>query len=379
MKRLVLAAVAVLALGLGTAFAAKTDVTLGVRLEPPHLDPTEGAAAATDEVVYANVFEGLTRIGPDGEVKPALAKSWEVSDDGLTYTFHLQEGVKFHDGTDFDASDVVFSFERAMAPDSANSQKALFSAIGKVEAADPRTVRITLTRPEGSLPFNLGWGDAVIVAPESAAANKTNPVGTGPFRFSDWTKGDSITLVRNDAYWGEPVKLDRATFKIIADPSAAFASMMAGDIDGYPIYPAPENLAQFEADPRFSVVVGTTEGETILAMNNAKKPFDDPRVRKAVSHAIDRQAIIDGALFGYGTPIGSHFAPHHPAYVDLTGMYPHDVEKAKALLTEAGYPDGFKTTLTLPPSSGRWASRPRSCRSNGRNGWSRSSRGRTTT
>ena len=125
--------------------------------------------------------------------------------------------------------------------------------------------------------------------------------------------------------------------------------MMAGDIDAFPNYPAPENLAQFEADPRLQVIVGSTEGETILAMNNARPPFDDIRVREAVAHAIDRQAIIDGAMFGYGTPIGSHFAPTSPAYEDLTALSAYDPEKTKALLAAAGHPDGFQTTLALPP------------------------------
>ena len=126
---------------------------------------------------------------------------------------------------------------------------------------------------------------------------------------------------------------------------------MSGDIDVFPNFGAPELLEQFRADPRFEVVVGTTEGETILSMNNTNKALSDIRVRRAIAHAIDRQAIIDGAMFGSGTPIGSHFAPHHPAYLDLTGMYPHDVAKAKALLAEAGYADGLKLRLTLPPTS----------------------------
>jgi peptide/nickel transport system substrate-binding protein len=342
-----------LALGLalgGGPVAAKDTLVMGMVLEPPHLDPTAGAAAAIDEVVYANLFEGLTRIDRNGQVQPALAEGWTISDDGLVYTFKLHEGVKFHDGTDFDSADVRFSFDRAMAPESVNAQKGLFEPIEKIETPDPRTVVITLKRPTGGFLFNLGWGDAVIVAPESADGNKTNPVGTGPFTFRQWVKGDRVELVRSDAYWGTPVKLGAATFKFISDPAAATAAMMAGDVDAFANFPAPEALAQFEADPRFKVVIGTTEGETILAINNAKPPFDDVRVRRALAYAIDRQAIIDGAMFGYGTPIGTHFAPHNRAYVDLTGMYPHDVEKAKALLAEAGVTD-LKTTIKLPPPS----------------------------
>ncbi len=333
------------------AQAARSDIVVGLQLEPPTLDPTSGAAAAIDEVVYANVFEGLTRFGPDGEVLPALAESWEVAPDGLSWVFHLHPGVTFHDGTPLTAEDVVFSFDRAMAPDSTNAQKQLFDGINEVTAIDDVTVEIGLDAPKGALLWNLAWGDAVIVSPATIDSDKTAPVGTGPFRFASWVQGDRIELVRNPDYWGTPAKLDRVTFKFISDPTAAYAAMMAGDVDAFPNYPAPENLAQFAADPRFQVIVGSTEGETILAMNNRKKPFDDIRVRQAVAHAIDRKAIIDGAMFGYGTPIGSHFAPHNPAYEDLTGLSAYDPEQAKALLAEAGLAGGFKTTLVLPPPS----------------------------
>jgi len=342
------AAIAFATLG-GTAIAAGNSVTLGVRLEPPHLDPTAGAAGAIDWIVYANIFEGLTRIDGNGAVQPALASSWDISEDGKTYTFHLVKGAKFHDGTAFEASDVVFSLNRARGAESVNAQKALFKPITSVEAVDDNTVKVTLSHPVGNFLFNMGWGDAVIVAPESADANKQSPVGTGPFKFSKWAKGDSIEIVRNPDYWGTAAKLDKAVFKIIADPAAALAALLSGDVDGFPIFPAPENLEQIKTDPRFTVVVGSTEGETILAINNTKKPFDDIRVRRALNYAIDRQAIIDGAMFGYGTPIGTHFAPHNPDYVDLTGKYPYNPDMAKKLLAEAGHPDGFKATIKLPP------------------------------
>ncbi len=175
--------VAAFALMAGAALAAQDTITLGMVLEPPNLDPTAGAAAAIDEVVYANIFEGLTRFGPDGSVRPALAESWDVSEDGKTYTFHLHKGVTFHDGTSFDAEDVKFSLDRARADDSANAQKALFAGIDSVDVIDPATVKITLKDPDGNFPFNLAWGDAVIVAPESIADEATKPVGTGPFKF----------------------------------------------------------------------------------------------------------------------------------------------------------------------------------------------------
>jgi peptide/nickel transport system substrate-binding protein len=334
-----------------TAFAARTDLTLGMVLEPPHLDPTAGAAAAIDEVVYANIFEGLTRIGSNGSVQPALAESWTLSEDGLVYTFKLHTDVKFHDGSALDAGDVVFSLDRARADDSTNAQKGLFAAVDTVEAVDDTTVKVTLKNPSGGFLYNMGWGDAVIVAPETAETNKENPVGTGPFKFENWAKGSMVTMVKNPDYWGKPVALEKATFRFISDPAAATAALLAGDVQAFPNFPAPEAIPQFEADPRFSVVIGTTEGETILSTNNGKPPFDNLKVRQAIAHALDRQAIIDGAMFGQGTPIGSHFAPHHPAYVELVETYPYDPELAKELLAEAGFPDGFKATLKLPPPS----------------------------
>ncbi|WP_439148777.1 ABC transporter substrate-binding protein [Sulfitobacter sp.] len=330
---------------------AKSDIIVAMQLEPPHLDPTSAAAGAIDSVLYSNVFEGLTRFMGDGSVVPGLAESWEVSEDGLTYTFKLHSGVTFHDGTTMDAEDVKFSLDRIGTEDSANAQKALFSAISEVTVIDPMTVEIKLSEPNGNMLFNLAWGDAVIVAPESIDNIKQLPIGTGAFKFTSWTQGDNIMIEKNPNYWGAPAALEKATFKFISDPTAAFASMMAEDVDVFVGFPAPENLPQFEADPRFQVLVGSTEGETILAMNNKQAPFDNVMVRQAVTHAINRQAIIDGAMFGYGTPIGTHFAPHNPAYVDETAMSAFDPEKSKALLAEAGFPDGFETTLDLPPPS----------------------------
>ena len=348
MFRLTLAA----ALLTGTAaLAQQGTLTVAVQLEPPHLDPTSAAAGAIDQVLYSNVFEGLTRFTETGAVVPGLAEAWDISADGLTYTFSLRDGVTFHDGTTMDADDVKFSLDRILSEDSQNAQKALYAGIAEVAVVDPLTVQVTLSDPNGSLLFNLAWGDAVIVAPESIETIKQTPIGTGAFSFSDWVQGDRIDLVRNPDYWGEPTALETATFKFISDPTAAFGAMMAQDVDVFYSYPAPENLIQFEADPRFQVIYGNTEGETILSTNNRMPPLDNVRVREAIAHAIDRQAIIDGAMFGLGTPIGTHFAPHNPDYVDLTGLSPHDPERAKALLAEAGYPDGFTTTLKLPPPS----------------------------
>lgn len=339
--------VAALALMVGAA-AAQDAITLGMVLEPPNLDPTGGAAAAIDEVVYANLFEGLTRFGPDGSIQPGLAASWDVEEDGKVYVFHLHEGVTFHDGAAFDAEDVIFSLDRARAADSTNAQKVLFEGIEKVEATDPLTVKVTLKAPDGNFPFKMAWGDAVMVDQASAGDLATKPVGTGPFKFDQWVQGDRVVLSAFDGYWGEKPALKTATFRFISDPTAAFAAMMAGDVDAFPNYPAPETLAQLGADPRFKVIVGTTEGETLLALNNTTPPLDNIKVRQAISHAINRQDIIDGAMFGYGTPIGSHFAPHSPDYVDLTAKSAFDPEAATALLAESGA-GPVKLRLALPP------------------------------
>lgn len=343
-------AASVLVLATGTsALAARTDLVMGVVLEPPHLDPTAGAAAAIDEVVYANVFEGLTRIGSDGSVQPALAESWTVSDDGKVYTFKLRSGAKFHDGTDLDSGDVKFSLDRARAEDSVNAQKPLFAQIDSVEAVDATTVKVMLKQPQGSFLYNMGWGDAVIVAPESAEGNKANPVGTGPFKFDSWAKGSSIKIVKNPDYWGDAAMLDKAEFRIVPDAAAAVPALLSGDVHAFANMQAGDALAQIQADARFAVVIGATEGETILSTNNKKPPFDNLKVRQAIAHALNRDAIIQGNGSGYGTPIGSHFSPANEAYVDLTGTYAHDVDKAKALLAEAGFGDGIKATIKLPP------------------------------
>ena len=345
----VLAATALAFASCTVANAARTDVVLGVPLEPPHLDPTAGAAAAIDEVLYANVFEGLTRIGSRGEVMPGLAESWTVSEDGKTYSFKLRTGVKFHDGTDFDAEDAKFSLDRARAEESTNAQKGLFAAIDTVEVVDPASLKVTLKNPQGSFLYNLGWGDAVIVAPESAETNKEKPIGTGPFKFDNWAKGSSITLVKSADYWGEPAMLDKAEFRIIPDAAAAVPALLSGDVQVLPNFQLGDALPQVESDPRFKVVVGATEGETVLSTNNKKPPFDQLKVRQAIAHALDRKAIIDGASGGLGVPIGSHFSPANAAYIDLTGTYPFDPAKSRELLKEAGFENGIKATLKLPP------------------------------
>ncbi len=346
-----LGVLALLALGANAGGAVRDRVTIGMQLEPPILDPTANPASAISEILYGNVYEGLVQFAADGSAVAQLAQSWEISRDGLTYLFYLRSGVRFSDGTPFDAAIAKFALERAIAPDSVNPQKSRLAAISTIEALDPQTLRLNLKRRSGGLLQSLAWGAFVMVAPQSAAGNALHPVGTGPFRFADWRRGDSLSLVRNPDYWGKGSRLRAATFKFIADPTAAFSALMAGDVDAFSNYPAPESFSEFQADSRFAVFVGTTEMETILGLNHRRAPLNNLLVRRAIAHALDRHAIIDGAMFGYGIPIGSHFPPGKPAYVDLTARYPHDVETAKALLAQAGYSGGFSVVLKLPPPS----------------------------
>jgi peptide/nickel transport system substrate-binding protein len=334
----------------GVARAESKDrLVIGMSLEPPVLDPTKNAAAAIREVTTPTIFESLGRIDRSGAIGPGLAESWSISEDGKEYVFKLRPNVKFHDGETLDASVVKFTLDRLFAPDSTNPAKSLYTDIDKVEVVDPLTVKLTLKSPNSFLVYSLSLGDAGIMHPKTAPTNDKHPVGTGPFMFKERKEGDSITLVKAPTYRDPAsIKLNTVVFKFVKDPSAQVNALLAGDIDAFPGFQAPELVDRLRKDPRFSVVVGTTEGEVILATNNGKKPFNDLKVRQAIAHAIDRDELIS-AESGFGAPIGSHFPPHNKAYVDLTRTYPFDLAKAKKLLAEAGYPNGFEASLKLPP------------------------------
>ena len=348
-SRLFVSASLALIASAGFAFA-KDSVTIGTVLEPPGLDPTAAPAAAIGQVTHYTIFEGLTKINEDFSVTPLLADSWNFSPDLKTLTFKLKPDVKFQDGEPFSSKDVKFSFERFGAKDSTNKDKAFFASIESIETPDPLTVVIHFKEPSFQALFHLGNETAVILDEKSAADEATNPVGTGPYKLSSWTKGSSLTLDKWDGFRdAAKVPLAHATFRFISDPSAEVAALLAGDIDVMANLQNVQALGQFKNDPRFQVLVGGTEGKTILAMNNKKKPLDDLKVRQAIAYAVDRKAVIDGAMDGLGAPIGSHLTPNDPGYVDLTGMYPHDPEKAKALLKEAGVKLPLELSLILPP------------------------------
>jgi peptide/nickel transport system substrate-binding protein len=258
--------------------------------------------------------------------------------------------VRFHNGVEFDAGTAKFSLDRALAPDSAESTEIALAGDPVRRGVDAGTLKIALSRRSGGLLQSLAWGAFVMVEPRSVRTTRES----GRHRALSFPRLAPRRLAQPGAQrrlLGRRPLLKQATFKFISDPSAAYAALMAGDVDAFSNYPAPESFAQFAADRRFKVFVGSTDSKTILALNNRRPPLDDVSVRRAIAHALDRHAIIDGAVFGYGMPIGSHFPPHGPDYVDLTGVYPHDPALAKSLLAEAGYPEGFAVTLKLPPPS----------------------------
>ena len=330
------------------AQSKKETMVIGMTLEPPGLDPTANAAAAIGEVVLYNVFETLTKINADGKVTPLLAESWEVSPDLKTTTFKLRKGVKFQNGEPFNAQSVKFSFDRAAAEKSTNKDKRTFANLS-TQVADEYTVVLINKEIDPDLPFLLGQPTAVILEPKSVDGNAATPVGTGPYKLQNWVKGSSLNLVAWDGFRNAgAIKLKRVTFRFISDTSAQAAALLAGDVDAHPRF-ATRAVPQFRNNPNFQVILGGSRAKTILAINEKHKPLDDVRVRRAILAAIDRKAVIEGAADGFGVPIGSHYVPGAPGYIDTTGINPFDIEKAKKLLAEAGVKTPLELTMTLPP------------------------------
>jgi len=329
------------------AYGGSIAVAQGV--EPPGLDPTTATSQAIPRVVYTNILEGLVKIDRNGKIVPALAKNYKMSKDGKEYSFVLNRGVKFHDGKPFDGEDVKFAFERLMDTKNATAHPEYYKDIDSVQVVDPYTVKIKLKNVNSMFLFNLARPDSIIVNRQAADKLKSAPVGTGPFKFVEWARGDHVTLAKFDDYYRKGIPyLDKVTFKFIGDPSAQIASLKAGDIDAIAYDVSPENALLLEKDPKFKVLNGYTTTKVILGTNNSRKPFTDVRVRRAMAHAIDRNALIKGAMSGFGVPIGSHMDPGNPYYIDLTSTYPYNPDKAKQLLREAGYPDGFEAVIKLP-------------------------------
>ena len=329
----------------------KDSAVLAMTLEPTGLDPTAGAASAIAEITLYNIYETLTKINADSRTTPLLAESWSTSPDLKVWTFKLRRDARFHNGEPFNAQAVKFSFERATTKESTNKDKATFNNIERIDTPDAHTVVLNLKNGDNDLLFKLGQATAIIVEPKSAATNNTLPTGTGPYRLDNWAKGSAVTLTRWDAYRNaKDVKLRRVTMRFISDPAAQVAALLSGDVDAFPRVAAARSLKQFEANKKFQVLIGGSRAKTILAINNKRKPLDDVRVRRAIAHAIDRKAVIEGAADGFGVPIGSYYTPGSPGYVDLTAMNAFDQAKARALLHQAGVTPPLELTMKLPPT-----------------------------
>ena len=308
------------------------------------LDPHKSEAAGTREVLF-NVFEGLVKPTPEGDLAPALAESWTISDDHLTYTFTLRPDALFHNGAAVTAEDVRYSLLRRVegGADAEIISVPAFSAIDTIEIPDGNTLVLTLTEP--SVEFLSYLTSAVI--PQDYDGQDTAPVGTGPFRFVSRTAQDSLVLERFDGYWGEKAKLDRVTYRIIENADSILMSLQSGAVD---LFAHLTTTQVRQLGDEFQIAEGTMNLVQALYLNNAVAPFDDTRVRQALCCAVDRQAVLDLAFDGYGALIGSSMYPAFGKYFleDLTDFYPHDIERAKELLAQAGYPDGFSMTITVP-------------------------------
>ena len=327
----------------GSTDAVANEITVGIAQDlDDSLDPHLAVAAGTKEVMF-NVFEGLMKPTSTGDLTPAVAESYTVSEDRLTYTFTLREGVKFHNGDEVTAEDVVYSISRCADTTDGTPLVEAFSVIQSVEAVDARTVAITIAEPSNEFISYM----TTAILPADYDQQDTAPVGTGPFKFVSRAAQDNIILEKFDEYWGTPAYLDKVTFKIMENADSLVMSLQSGAID-LCSHLTSTQVAQLGGD--FYVAEGTMNLVQALYLNNAEKPFDDVRVRQALCYAVDKQGIIDLAFDGYGSPIGSSMYPTFGKYFDesLTNYYTKDVEKAKSLLADAGYPNGFEMTITVP-------------------------------
>jgi peptide/nickel transport system substrate-binding protein len=331
------------------ASAGKDNLVMALATEPPGLDPTMQASTAVSEVTWMNLFEGLTRFDQGGKILPALAESWTHVDNKV-FVFKLRSGVKFHDGSDLTSADVKFTFERNISDKSTNKRKRVFANMESIETPDPLTVKITLKKPSALLPFFLAEATAAILSPKTADRNGTHPVGTGPYKFASWTRGDSLRLERFADYKG-PVtpEFPRVTIRFINDENAQISALQAGDVDYVPVVAAIESAESLKNDSRFTLDVGTTQGVMFVGLNNKQDPYANLKIRQALYHALDRETIDLGTHNGYGKPMGAQITPLNPYWIDTSGVYKHDLAQARKLLAEAGKPNGFEANLKILP------------------------------
>ena len=319
-------------------------VTVGIAQDLSNLDPQLAKTAGIREVLF-NIFEGLVKASPDGSVIPAVASDYKLSADSKTYTFTLREGVTFHNGDPVTVEDVVYSLERCAG--SENDEKPLvsaFSIVSKIEALDGGHVAVTLSEP--SLEF-INALTSPIIPKDSGPTITETMIGTGPFQFVSYAPQDSLVMEKYDGYWGEAASLDKVTFKIVPDVNAMVIGLKGGTLDMVIHLP---NTLEKEVKDDFTVHQDTMKLVQALYINNAVEPFDNELVRQAMYYAIDVDGIIDFVCKGAGVATGTSMYPAQEKYFmpELAERYPHDVEKAKELLAQAGYPDGFEMTITAP-------------------------------
>lgn len=332
------------------AQSVRQSVTLNIALEPDGLDPTAFPAAATGQVVLYNVLEGLVKIAENGAVQPLLAKDWQLDASQRIYIFNLQPGVKFHDGRPLDAACVLYSFRKALAPESQNkAKKNVFNNILRLTALDPLRVQIELAHPDPHFLFHLGEATAVILHPASAAQAAEHPVGTGPYAFVKWRKGHSVVLRKAPMYRAaSTVAIEHATFRFINNLEEQAQALEQGEVDVF-INFITHALHRFHSDPRYQVLLSASSGKGLLALNHRHPYLGDLRVRQAITHAIDRQAFVTEVLKGKGALIGSHFSPADQGYLNLSHLYAYNPERARALLKQANVPLPLQLTLTSLP------------------------------
>jgi peptide/nickel transport system substrate-binding protein len=306
--------------------------------EPDQLDPQKTTAYFSFEVLE-NVFDTLVEPDENLQMRPALAQSWTVSPDQLTWTFYLRKGVTFQDGSPFTADDVVYSYRRIIDEKLANVDK--FSAVTDVTAPDRDTVLIRVKQPTPNLLTNLGgFKGMAIVQRKNVESGQiaTNPVGTGPFGFASQKSGDSITLKANANYWGGAPKVPGVTFRFISEPSTALSALQAGEIDWTDAVPT-QRVAQLKNDDSIRLAVTPSNDYWYLALNEARDPWKDVRVRQAIAYAIDRKAIVQAT--SYGTAVGNQLAiPEGNPWYAPYDEYDYDIEKARSLLRDAGASPG---------------------------------------
>src|SRR5262244_1634844 len=344
-----LLALALVSLATPTAVAAQQNLVVQVATEPPGLDLTATPASATAAIVFYNVQEALVKVDRHGKLVPWLAEKWHTSDN-KNYTFFLKRGVRFHNGRELKAADVKFVFDRALNPETKHPAAKQYEAIGDIIVKDDYTITFALKNTNANFLLTMARQGSVIYPREAVESLKSEPLGTGPYKLGEWVRGDRIVLVKNPDYHvkGLP-KLDRVTFRFMPDPNAALAALKAGDVDAALFGLGPEHIPDLQKDPRFEVISGETTNDVIMSMNNSKKPFTDVRVRRAVTYGINKPEVVKGAMFGLGHVLGTNVDPLNPYFVDMSGAMPYEPAKAKKLLAEAGYPNGFETVLKVPP------------------------------